>query len=685
MKFKFILLPLLFILGHTTLAQNLISASFSEGFVGDYAANNKSTSANYLTSYGWSNFQFTQNSSSTIFVAQGNDIIGNVLITDNNNIQHSIPGYIKWRAPSGSVTTMVFVPTGTTTLATNTGTYVINTTKYIGLTFNGSVLTITTSGSSAYEVTGNAATSGLLSALNTYYNSQPKFSAGDISVSEGVGSATVTVTLSASSGSATYVNYTTSDSTATSSDYTTTAGTLTFTAGTTVQTFTIPIIDDLTPESSERIKVILSNPVGAAIADNTGIVTITDNDGGSNVDLVGSLSTFTSCAGTVSAEQNFSVSGSGLTNDLIVTAPTGFEISLVSGGTFSSSISIVPTGVSVSSTTIYIRLKSNASSAEILQISISSVGASTINLSTGVSTVNLVPTISLGTVSNVNSFATSFSIPFSATTGDPDQYSLVTSSPALSGFVPISNAAGTASPLIIPIPQSATGSYGFTLTIKNSVTGCINSGNSLTLTIVAPTASNDLMTISNDGTASINILTNDQFSPGSFTRIVRRSAPNAGTAQGTVNFNALTGVFTYTRASGEIGNQTVGYEVTNFAVSPEISATALITIMTCDLADPSSDCDGDGVPNGKDTVPSDPCVYPADQQVFAFTTEAWKSLDCDGDGVTNGKELSDGTSPSDGCSYLVQSVTLSTSVSWKAADCDGDGTPNGTDSAPLDY
>ena len=92
-------------------AQNLISVPFTNGFVGNNVANNSSDNAYYLSGVsglGWSNVQFTQNSSSTIFVAQGNDIIGTVLITDNNGTEHSIDGFIKWRAPSFLTTRLRF-------------------------------------------------------------------------------------------------------------------------------------------------------------------------------------------------------------------------------------------------------------------------------------------------------------------------------------------------------------------------------------------------------------------------------------------------------------------------------------------------------------------------------------------------------------------------------------------------
>jgi len=230
-------------------SQNLITVPFSNGFVGNNTANNVSSNSFYLSGVsglGWTNIQFAQNSSSNIFVAQGNDIIGMVLITDNNGVEHTVNGFVKWRAPSGSVTTLCFQPqTGTNlTLATNgnngSATYNITDTKYIGLTFNGQTLTIPQSGNSAGEVTGNAATSGLLDLLNNYLATFGKLSVADVTVNEGAGTATVTVSLSASSTNTITVVYTTSNGTATAgSDYTAATGTLTFAPGQTSRTFTI--------------------------------------------------------------------------------------------------------------------------------------------------------------------------------------------------------------------------------------------------------------------------------------------------------------------------------------------------------------------------------------------------------------------------------------------------------------
>lgn len=107
----------------------------------------------------------------------------------------------------------------------------------------------------------------------------PSLSISDVTVNEG-GIATVTVSLSQIIGQDVTVNYATANNTATAgSDYTAKSGTLTFATGTTQQTITINTLDDTVFEpNNETFYVNLSNPTNAQIADNQGIVTISDND-----------------------------------------------------------------------------------------------------------------------------------------------------------------------------------------------------------------------------------------------------------------------------------------------------------------------------------------------------------------------------------------------------------------------
>ncbi len=272
---------LLTVLTDSVNAQNVLSVPFSNGFVGDNTGNNSAGNCYYTNSLGFTNLQFVQNSTGTQFVEQGNDIVGSVVFYDAAGTYRSIPGFVKWRAPSGTVTTMVFRPSSATVtnVATNgsngAATYPISSSKYIGLTFNGNTLTIGGSG----NVTGNAATNGLLQELNTYLGNLPSITIVNVSVSENGGSAVVTVTLSESSGSVVTVQYNTSDSTATAgSDYTSTSGTLTFNAGQTTKTITIPIIDDVSVESNEMFHIELYNSTNASIVDYQSLVTILDNE-----------------------------------------------------------------------------------------------------------------------------------------------------------------------------------------------------------------------------------------------------------------------------------------------------------------------------------------------------------------------------------------------------------------------
>lgn len=59
-----------------------------------------------------------------------------------------------------------------------------------------------------------------------------------------------------------------------------------------------------------------------------------------------------------SNEGTFTVEGSNLTDDILLTAPANFEISETSGSGFGSSVTLTQSGGSVSSTTIYARLQS---------------------------------------------------------------------------------------------------------------------------------------------------------------------------------------------------------------------------------------------------------------------------------------------------------------------------------------
>lgn len=269
------------------MATSIVSVSFSNGFVGNATKNNESSASSYLTALGWSNFQFQQATTTGQFGgSQGNDLSGTLLITDAAGVQHRIDGVINWRAPSGAVSTIVFYATGNTNrvLATNSGTYTIDPNTeangdphtFIGMTFNGQALAISNDG----KVTGNAATSGLLAALNTYLAAQPQLSVGDAVVNEADGTAYVTVTLNKTSTDTITVRYSTENGSATAgTDYAAASGTLTFAPGETSKQIAVSLIDNAVADGARTATVVLSDSRLAAITDNTGVVIINDNDG----------------------------------------------------------------------------------------------------------------------------------------------------------------------------------------------------------------------------------------------------------------------------------------------------------------------------------------------------------------------------------------------------------------------
>ncbi len=113
-------------------------------------------------------------------------------------------------------------------------------------------------------------------------DSPPTMSIKDVVLFEGNSGqalATFTVSLSATSGHAVSVNYSTADNTALNGvDYAATSGTLILAAGTTSKTFTVPFYGDILDEANETFLVNLSNAINASLIDNQALATITDND-----------------------------------------------------------------------------------------------------------------------------------------------------------------------------------------------------------------------------------------------------------------------------------------------------------------------------------------------------------------------------------------------------------------------
>lgn len=92
---------------------------------------------------------------------------------------------------------------------------------------------------------------------------------------------------------------------------------------------------------------------------------------------IGSITTFgNQCINTTSAEKNYNVSGSNLTSNIAVKAPSGFEISTTSGSGFVDSLSLAPSSGSVNQT-VYVRFKPTLGASYLDSIRHTTTGAST--------------------------------------------------------------------------------------------------------------------------------------------------------------------------------------------------------------------------------------------------------------------------------------------------------------------
>jgi hypothetical protein len=135
----------------------------------------------------------------------------------------------------------------------------------------------------------------------------------------------------------------------------------------------------------------------------------------SSITVTGSVSALSTTSGTASSNSTFVVSASNLVNNLVITAPSGFEISSTSGGTsgFSSSLTLTPSNNgSLANTTIHVRIAASTTLGTYSgNIVCSSSPATTRNVAIPASTVtNPTPILTTLSPSSVTAGAASFTL-----------------------------------------------------------------------------------------------------------------------------------------------------------------------------------------------------------------------------------------------------------------------------------
>ena len=240
-------------------------------------------------------------------------------------------------------------------------------------------------------------------------------------------------------------------------------------SGGTTATYTTPALS-----SSTYYRAQVQNGSCTAAYSISALVTISTP----TVSTSGTLISFTACSGSNSIEQTFTVSGTNLSANLVVTPPTGFEVSTISGSSFASTVTLTPSSGSVASTTVYVRTTTSATGTPSGNIVCSSTGATSQNVSAS-GTINALPTIS-GTASVCMGSTTVLT--GSGTAAASNAWA---SSDATKATINPTTTSGTVTPV-------AAGSTNITYTDNN---GCTSAATSVTINALPTT-----VTVSTAGT-----------------------------------------------------------------------------------------------------------------------------------------------------------------------------------------
>jgi hypothetical protein len=142
--------------------------------------------------------------------------------------------------------------------------------------------------------------------------------------------------------------------------------------------------NQVTPSAATGGTFLASNYSISYVA---GSITVNAAPSTPTITATGTLSAVSTTYGTASSPASFTVEGVSLTEGILITPPTGFEISQTVGGGsgYAATQTLTPSSGTVSSTTVYIRLKSDAAvsgSYNSQNVALTSSGAATVNVPT---------------------------------------------------------------------------------------------------------------------------------------------------------------------------------------------------------------------------------------------------------------------------------------------------------------
>jgi hypothetical protein len=114
---------------------------------------------------------------------------------------------------------------------------------------------------------------------------------------------------------------------------------------------------------------------------------------------VGTMTSFgTKCVGTTNGPNSFTVSGVNLTNDVVINTLSGYTYSTTSGGTYTSTLTLTPSSGALAQT-VYVKFSPTSAISYAGNISVSSTGATSLNVAAAGTGTTTGPTITTATVS----------------------------------------------------------------------------------------------------------------------------------------------------------------------------------------------------------------------------------------------------------------------------------------------
>ena len=115
----------------------------------------------------------------------------------------------------------------------------------------------------------------------------------------------------------------------------------------------------LVENAQVRVRAFNYNKLGATNYSDTYTMTISVRKPIINSSTA-SIPSMNTTYGLASSENNFNVSGQYIIQNILVTPPTGFEVSKTTGSGFANTVTITQSGGNITNTTIYLRIKNNA-------------------------------------------------------------------------------------------------------------------------------------------------------------------------------------------------------------------------------------------------------------------------------------------------------------------------------------